>query len=179
MSVRRQFDNDKTVSFASSDGNDVYEIAHINDLKEETDIQSIWYTDEEYKAMVRNCQEIVQRMSSILDNSNTRTSRKPHDEDDDDWCIRGLELNLESLLERQRKGYRSPRRYRIYDSYEAVMDEQKLQRFEGNDDVELLADVYYYTSYKCQRQAERIGRQDEKASFRTCASDEKSYDPTS
>ena len=67
---------------------------------------------------------------------------------------------MQKLLERQYEGYYNIRRQRRLDAFDAVLEEQSLQRSEGVADVDLLADIYHYISYECQIQAEMIGRQD-------------------
>ena len=127
----------RTVTFAPYD--EVQEMIHINDLKKTTDIKTLWFTVNEYTAMRSDMTKTVHDYEC------------GHGLNENEQCIRGLEGK--TTFERR------SRKEQILSAVYAVLDEQELQRHEGMNDPELLADIYYNTSCSSQVLAEEIGRQ--------------------
>lgn len=120
----------RTVAFALSP--EVREIMHINDLKDLTDINDIWFTGDEIRAIRSSCQKIIRCLE--------------HGESfSDEECERGLEG-------RTYQAKRLRRENRVI-AINAVLREQALQRREGILDGELLADAYYGSSSESQAAA--------------------------
>ena len=130
----------KRVRFSKRD--QVRDTIHINDLKRLTDIRNIWYTEEETKAIVSSCQDMVQLIESGL----------PFDTHTE--CTRGLE----GYVAREMKH----RRQVAMEALLTVLEEQDLQRSEGVYNPELLADLYFFRSYQCGDAAHQVALQDEK-----------------
>ena len=133
----------KRVRFAKRD--QVKDTIHINDLKRLTDIRNIWYTEEETKAAVSSCQDMVQLIESGL----------PFDTHTE--CTRGLE----GYVAREMKH----RRQVAMEALLTVLEEQDLQRSEGVYNPELLADLYFFRSYQCGDAAHQVALQDERDIF--------------
>jgi hypothetical protein len=120
----------RTVAFASSP--EVREIMHINDLKDFTDINDLWFNGDEIRAIRSNCQYIIRCLE--------------HGESfSDEECERGLEG-------RTYRAKRLRRENRVV-AIHAVLREQAVQRREGIIDGELLADAYYGSSSESQAAA--------------------------
>ena len=114
---------------------------HINDLRKITDIDSIWFSACEYDAIESDIRETVSAIESgsLLDKESQ--------------CSRGLEgLTCDG---------RRARRAHIMSGLCSVLDEQDLQRDEGINDPELLADVFFDVTYDSQSIALEIARQDQ------------------
>ena len=155
--VSKRQRNSKRISWGEEQ-NRIHEITHINDLKQEADITDIWYTRKEYAQISKNCCETVeQEIQSMIQEEQTHQHQQ---NDQDEWCLRGLELKLESTLACQYHDFPALRLCRRRRSVEAVLDEDDLQRTEGIYDDELLADIYYDCSYDSQIESERIGWSD-------------------
>ena len=67
-------------------------------------------------------------------------------------CTRGLELHMASVKDKRREI--------MTEALCSVLDEQDLQRDEGVDDPELLADIYFLFSYECGDAAHEAGLRD-------------------
>jgi hypothetical protein len=120
----------RTVAFALSP--EVREIMHINDLKDLTDINDLWFNGDEIRAMRSSCQKIIRCLE--------------HGESfSDEECERGLEGKT-YLAKRLR------RENRVI-AINSVLREQDLQRREGIIDGDLLADAYYGSSSESQAAA--------------------------
>ena len=115
---------------------------HINDLRKITDTREIWFSEEEIEAIRSNRLDVLDCMESGV----------PFDAEEE--CSRGLEPHLETV--------RRVRRQNIMEAVFAVLDEQDLQRDEGINDPELLADVYFSRSYESGLDAYWMGLQDRK-----------------
>jgi hypothetical protein len=120
----------RTVAFASSP--EVREIMHINDLKDLTDINDLWFNEDEIRAIRFSCQKIIH----CLEHGKSFG---------DEECERGLEGRT---YEKKRL-----RRENRVIAIHAVLREQALQRREGIIDGELLADAYYGSSSESQAAA--------------------------
>ena len=130
----------KSVRFADYD--EVAETHNIQDLKKATNIKNLWFTKRETEYIRSRCRELVERMEYGFP-CNTKQD-----------CSRGLERYTPTQArDRQR---------RIVESVLAVLEEQDLQREEGINDPDLLADVYFSRTYKSVRAAYRIGLRDSK-----------------
>ena len=172
----------KKVSFALNQ-NEVREVAHINDLKLDTDITMFWYTDEEFDRMTKECNDIVicrvdllmrQQQPTMVDGSEEDDYDSDDDDNDNDEsseldeeasCIRGLEAMIEYEMERRDPECLSPRQCRKEAAWDAVLEEQDMQLMEGEYNDELLADVYYHFSQDSQMKAELVGLDDWKTAL--------------
>ena len=134
MTSRRRYR--KRVRFSRRD--DVKDTIHLNDLKREANLDNIWFSQEETQAMISQCRDLVESIES----------GQPVEEE----CTRGLECYVPSA--------KSNRQQIIMEALDAVLDEQDLQRHEGINDPELLADLYFFRSYKCSDAAREVGLRD-------------------
>lgn len=128
-----------TKSVRISDNNEIFLIAHLDELDEE-DVAAIWYAVDEYAAIKLDYKTTVFMMEC----------GKPMPEEE--HTSRGLEYRTQ---EGAWTRYENKR-----DAYNAVLDEQDIQWKKDVDDCEELARVYREHSTKCQQAALALGRQD-------------------
>ena len=153
----------KNVSFGLQHNN-VYNVAHINDMKLDIDISMIWYSDEEYDQMTRECDDIVVRHVNSLEKQHQQ--RRKHREMDEcademeDTCLRGLEGHMEYELERRNPNCPSARQTRKENAWDAVLGEQEMQWMEGESNEKLIAETYSHYSKESQTKAELVGLDD-------------------
>jgi hypothetical protein len=83
--------------------------------------------------------------------------------------VRVEENNHETVrgLEDQTRQGTLRRRLTNYEAIHAVLDEQRRQRLQGEQNDELLADAYCCISFKFQRKAYAMGRKDESRIIRS------------
>jgi hypothetical protein len=109
------------------------------------DVEASWYSHEESKAISTQCIKEIKRM----DMGEKLKDKK--------YCSRGLEghttIGAESKM-RNRKV-----------AIDAVLDEQLIQWEEGIYDEELIGDIYYEASIRCQVWAHHIGKCDQQAAM--------------
>ena len=158
----------KNVSFALEE-NQVFEHIHINDLEQEVDINTIWYTHDEFQHMIRDCLATISKFVDLMMHGQQHEPIPHYDtininatttNDDETWCSRGLELDIDVKLEKVDEHYVSVRNRRIQQSKNAVFEEQDIQRIEGIHDDELLAAMYYGCNFECQLEAEQVANAD-------------------
>ena len=121
----------------------VKEIHHINDLKEMTNVNDVWYSDAEYTAMRSECQRLVSRWN------------RGRVIDEHEQSLRGLE-DLTALGESQLKR-------NVFQATQAVLHEQWIQRVEGVNDPGCLADLYFLSSLHAQVESQTRGLRDHQA----------------
>ena len=138
---RASFPASRKVRFSRYD--EIVDTFHINDLKRITNTKDIWFSEQETEEMKHNCLNVIGCMESGL---------PLHNEQE---CTRGLEKQLSTS--------RHHRRQHIMEAVLSVLDEQELQREEGINDPELLADIYFSRSYESGLDAYLIGLEDEQA----------------
>ena len=138
---RASFPSSRKVRFSRYD--EIVDTFHINDLKRITNTKDIWFSEQETEEMKHNCLNVIGCMESGL---------PLHNEQE---CTRGLEKQLSTS--------RHHRRQHIMEAVFSVLDEQELQREEGINDPELLADIYFSRSYESGLDAYLIGLEDEQA----------------
>ena len=148
----------KQVSFAL-ENNQVFDVIHIDDLEQEMDISEIWYTRDEFRQITRECVRTVSQVAQWL-LEEKKSLDCCYDYDNDEHCSRGLELEIDSKLERLDIDYVSVRHNRIQSSKAAVFEEQSVQRTEGINNVDLLSAMYNGCSFECQIEAEEVAEDD-------------------
>ena len=122
----------------------VQEIRHVNNMSE-AEREAVWMSPIDYKMIKSMAKTTVLMMMS----------GEHIDDDDPDFCTRGLEF-------RTRRGnkIRSANKLR---AKSAVLNEQDLQRDEGFHDPEFIAMASLDVSYECREQAQKRGEQDAQA----------------
>jgi hypothetical protein len=145
-----------------------HEIPNTDDLSDEQ-IASMWYSRDEMstiRAQARETKDLMMRVGHLLmehDQDKTRrcrNSNNDNNDDDDDDEDEDIEQEVTSNWLRDKFDARIVRRT-ILDALYAVLDEQDLQREEGIQDEELLADVYFAASRQSQWVAREKGLRDE------------------
>ena len=124
----------------------VQEIRHCNNMSER-ERDAVWMNEMDYK-MIKNMAKttvLMMMKGTVID------------EDDPDFCERGLEG-------RTRKGskVRSSNKLR---TRMAVLNEQELQQQEGFDDPEFLAMASIDSSFACRELAQKRGEEDAECAF--------------
>jgi hypothetical protein len=102
------------------------------------EFRSIWYTEEELFKIKLHATETVLVMMA-----NSDEFPPVDDENSDEYCSRGLRTKEEF----------SKRRLAIFDSVDAVLEEQYAQQDVGIHDDELLADIYFQLTWNSQDEA--------------------------
>jgi hypothetical protein len=100
--------------------------------------QSIWYTEDELIKIRLHATETILVMMA-----NSDEFPPVDDENSDEYCSRGLRTRDEF----------SKRQLAIFQSVDAVLNEQHAQRELGIHDDELLADIYYERTWNSQEEA--------------------------
>uniref|UniRef100_A0A7S0F747 Uncharacterized protein n=1 Tax=Craspedostauros australis TaxID=1486917 RepID=A0A7S0F747_9STRA len=101
----------------------------------DSEFHATWCVEKDYKRI---------KMDNLATLKMLKEGKKI-DEDDKQYSVRGLEGSYGPGTVRRRKNKQRAR--------DAVLDEQELQRDEGVCDTELMADVYYGYSHRCQSDA--------------------------
>ena len=123
----------------------VREIPHKSELTQQQKSQ-MWYNVNEFFVMkVSRCMALS-RMARRRTPANM-TSHQGQNPWDDEGCNFGLETPVGSAFRKEQK----------QQQVSAVLDEQELQREEGSNDPELLADVSFHLSEENQRYAAERG----------------------
>jgi hypothetical protein len=118
-------DDSKTVKFEPNVSTKIIQSA--SQLSDE-ELQSIWYTKDELIKIKLHARETVLVMMAKSDEFPPLD-----DENSDEYCSRGLRTKEEF----------SKRQLAIFQSVDAVLEEQHAQRELGIHDDELLADIYF------------------------------------
>jgi hypothetical protein len=113
---------------------------HCNDFSEE-EIQSYWYCDEGFRRIKRE----VKFEANLLENQCIEESSKK-------YCSRGLEYFTHSGSKVRRINKSRAR--------SLVMEEQELQRDEGSNDPEYIAEVYAFVAADCKADARAFAQLD-------------------
>jgi hypothetical protein len=113
--------------------------------------ESLWFQGEEMAYIQQQISSLVKdkiRYPEANDNSDSR--RLESTANDDECCTRGLERMLQ------------PERTKIqkFQAWDTVLNEQYLQRKDGEFDDESLADLYGQTTRRSQREAQRRASKD-------------------
>ena len=109
----------------------VKDITTIDQLTDKPEV--LWFQDEEY-------QRIRQKSYALVDKVENDTSP-----DGKKYCIRGLEKMMPKNIDKARQ--------RKYDVWDAVMDEQGIQRQDGTFDDEYLGNVSTFVTRSSQQEA--------------------------
>ena len=142
--------------------NKVFEVPSIDDLKKAVDMSTIWYTDEDYDEIERDCEDSIERtiLLFLKDQLEDNDLDETHGHDERN-CIRGLESRLEETLAEQYDAFTAVRGHRIQEAVDAVLHEQDLQlSMEGTINDELLAVMYSSCAYESRFEATQAGIQD-------------------
>ena len=124
----------KNVSFASVVNTN--SIIHINDFSPE-EIKMTWYNREELRVIKAEAKIVA----NSLDKENTCL------------CLRGLEARTSA-------GARRKRQNRV-EARGAVFFEQEMQDEDGYSDPDAIADAYFYSSERCQAEAQMLALRDQ------------------
>ena len=126
----------RSVSFASKCK--MRMIPHINDF-EHDDIESIYLQPTDYERIKRDLYQSLDRITQGKYNSNAD-------------CFRGLEVHTTYGAAYRRNNRRM--------AYDAVLDEQEMQWYEGIRSEEYIAMSYLEHTYRCQQEAQLRGDED-------------------
>jgi hypothetical protein len=120
--------------------NESVKVKKVDLVKNLTDApETLWFQDEEFQAIRRRSLDLVDK----YDNGQMKGKK---------YCIRGLE----KLTKSRRKKVME----RKYDAWDAVLDEQDVQRDSGTWDEEYMANAYKYKTAEPQEDALRQGMED-------------------
>jgi len=108
-------------------------------------VSDYWFTNEDFSRMKKSFAPTVQRMMN-------GTLSKDLEEQNEDYCTRGLEYRTRDGAKRRMKNK--------YDGMAAVLHEQDRQTFEETPDDELLARAYREANFHCISEAKTLGEQD-------------------
>lgn len=103
------------------------------------DPQSLWFQEIEYEAIKLKTLALLDQ----VDPSSGVTNRKQ-------FCIRGLEKFMEPESAAVKK----------HQAWDCVLNEQFLQRQDGEFDAQTIADIYRYSTKRSQNEASKRARQD-------------------
>eukprot|EP00538_Stauroneis_constricta_P011626 CAMPEP_0119562310 /NCGR_PEP_ID=MMETSP1352-20130426/20005_1 /TAXON_ID=265584 /ORGANISM="Stauroneis constricta, Strain CCMP1120" /LENGTH=349 /DNA_ID=CAMNT_0007610677 /DNA_START=246 /DNA_END=1295 /DNA_ORIENTATION=- len=186
-SIQQQLTNTKQFRFAVSTR--YYEIQHINDYTE-NEIQSVWYTMDEYYIMKQEIQYTVQQMMLgrriVSEDVVVQSKQKQHnnnnpqqqqqqqqrrrhpsyddsdssEDEDDDELPFQFPLCARGLEFKTKAGSRVRSRNKLR-TRSAVLNEQDLQREEGHCDPDFIAMACMEESLECRENARARGLYDE------------------
>lgn len=144
------FDSDEEETVANrktcirfDDNVDTREIPCIMEMHR-SEIDSIWYSQEEFAVMKAECRELTKSIKSGRINISA------------DICLRGLEEKL----------HRSQKKVNRSEAVGAVLDEQDAQFGYGEQNPERIAHVYHEFAAHCLDEAVAIGLRDQETAFR-------------
>ena len=120
---------------------------HINDYSKD-EISSTWYNKQELDFIKVENQCYVHMLSNSC-------SSNCSEQEESNNCLRGLEAISDVEFGKQKLANRTA-------AWEAVLDEQDYQYFEGINEPEMLSLVYFECSYHCQLAAYARARDDER-----------------
>jgi hypothetical protein len=135
----------RVVSFCESAR--VKRTLHIKDYSDD-EKNATWYTHAEMSLIRHHIECIVQKLNQ----------GEAIDETED--CIRGVEFRTSQWIEWRRENRES--------AFDAVLDEQQLQRLQAQHDTERLARIYWEWSNHCQVVASKIGVMDAVVAREAC-----------
>jgi hypothetical protein len=135
----------RVVSFCESAR--VKRTLHFKDYSDD-EKNATWYTQAEMSLIRHHMQCIVEKLN------------QGEAKDDTEDCTRGVEFRTSQRIALRRENRES--------AFDAVLDEQQLQRLEARHDTERLARIYWEWSNHCQVVASKIGFMDAVVAREAC-----------
>jgi len=123
-------------------------IRHVSEFSED-EIKNGWYNKDDFNQMSDDVSEI----SKLLEKGVTRR-------DGEDLCIRGLE----HIVEEDLANFRAEK---MINSIDAVLDEQEEQWDKGEDEPELIAEIYAEYAKTLAKEAYAIGLRDAEEGYKS------------